>query len=58
MACKRLAHVAEFGNGGRILGFPGLLPFAKLHNANICNNDQELIQSDPIYCPQNQKGNN
>ena len=22
------------------------------------NNDQELIQSDPISCPQNQKGNN
>ena len=22
------------------------------------SNDQELIQSDPIYCPQNQKGNN
>ena len=21
-------------------------------------NDQELIQSDPISCPQNQKGNN
>ena len=22
------------------------------------SNDQELIQSDPISCPQNQKGNN
>ena len=22
------------------------------------SNDQELIQSDPIACPQNQKGNN
>ena len=22
------------------------------------SNDQELIQSDPITCPQNQKGNN
>ena len=22
------------------------------------NNDQELIQSDPISCPKNQKGNN
>ena len=22
------------------------------------SNDQELIQSDPTYCPQNQKGNN
>ena len=31
---------------------------------NVCkqskkiSNDQELIQSDPISCPQNQKGNN
>ena len=22
------------------------------------SNDQELVQSDPISCPQNQKGNN
>ena len=22
------------------------------------SNDQELIQSDPTFCPQNQKGNN
>ena len=32
------------------------------HNLNIqckkISNDQELIQSDPISCPQNQKGNN
>ena len=25
---------------------------------NKISNDQELIQSDPIFCPQNQKGNN
>ena len=24
----------------------------------ILSNDQELIQSDPTSCPQNQKGNN
>ena len=28
-----------------------------LHSKKI-SNDQELIQSDPISCPQNQKGNN
>ena len=33
-------------------------------NVNVClkskkiSNDQELIQSDPKSCPQNQKGNN
>ena len=42
----------------------------KRENESICNehgldkeskvisNDQELIQSDPTSCPQNQKGNN
>ena len=30
---------------------------AGLKNKKI-SNDQELIQSDPISCPQNQKGNN
>ena len=29
----------------------------KLQSKKI-SNDQELIQSDPISCPQNQKGNN
>ena len=28
-----------------------------IKSKKICN-DQELIQSDPISCPQNQKGNN
>ena len=37
---------------GSILG-PGLIR----HSKKI-SNDQELIQSDPISCPQNQKGNN
>ena len=41
--------------------------FARLHNvlenwqemkSKKISNDQELIQSDPISCPQNQKGNN
>ena len=26
--------------------------------SKMISNDQELIQSDPISCPQNQKGNN
>ena len=26
--------------------------------SKMISNDQELIQSDPTYCPQNQKGNN
>ena len=30
---------------------------ADLQSKNI-SNDQELIQSDPTSCPQNQKGNN
>ena len=30
---------------------------SKLHSKKISNN-QELIQLDPISCPQNQKGNN
>ena len=30
----------------------------KLLKSKKISNDQELIQSDPISCPQNQKGNN
>ena len=30
----------------------------KARQSNKISNDQELIQSDPISCPQNQKGNN
>ena len=26
--------------------------------SKMISNDQELIESDPISCPQNQKGNN
>ena len=29
-----------------------------LYQSKKISNDQELIQSDPISCPQNQKGNN
>ena len=29
-----------------------------LRQSKKISNDQELIQSDPISCPQNQKGNN
>ena len=38
------------------------IPIAKLRRSLVLSkkisNDQELIQSDPISCPQNQKGNN
>ena len=34
-----------------------ILIILKLHSKKI-SNYQELIQSDPIPCPQNQKGNN
>ena len=36
---------------------PGWLGKERAQNKKI-SNDQELIQSDPISCPQNQKGNN
>ena len=31
---------------------------SKISQSKKISNDQELIQSDPISCPQNQKGNN
>ena len=34
-----------------------LKPLSQLRGKKKCN-DQELIQSDPTSCPQNQKGNN
>ena len=34
-----------------------LKKYKKMQSKKI-SNDQELIQSDPISCPQNQKGNN
>ena len=30
----------------------------RFYQSKKISNDQELIQSDPISCPQNQKGNN
>ena len=33
-------------------------PESDLKLSKKISNDQELIQSDPISCPQNQKGNN
>ena len=49
-----------------IFSWPGsiILPFChigiRIYNSQSkkISNDQELIQSDPISCPQNQKGNN
>ena len=38
-----------------IVNINSLLPVWK---SKKISNDQELIQSDPISCPQNQKGNN
>ena len=40
-------------NSGR-----GLFEHRKEVRSKKISNDQELIQSDPISCPQNQKGNN
>ena len=36
----------------------GVIKLLKGLKSKKINNDQELIQSDPISCPQNQKGNN
>ena len=38
--------------------FLSLLIAKNISDSKKLNNDQELIQSDPISCPQNQKGNN
>ena len=35
-----------------------LLRVFDISQSKKISNDQELIQSDPISCPQNQKGNN
>ena len=39
------------------IGRVGTMSFIEMESKKISNN-QELIQSDPISCPQNQKGNN
>ena len=42
-----------------ILMLPRLAEYEQRHEKSIMiSNDQELIQSDPTPCPQNQKGNN
>ena len=43
---------AGFEHGGRIFVVVTIKKSKKI------SNDQELIQSDPTSCPQNQKGNN
>ena len=46
---------------GAILATVGRIVLAKKDASapsKKISNDQELIQSDPISCPQNQKGNN
>ena len=37
---------------------PKNMPNCNLKKSKKISNDQELIQSDPTSCPQNQKGNN
>ena len=36
----------------------GIKDGSRIELSKKVSNDQELIQSDPISCPQNQKGNN
>ena len=65
---KRSTHLAEYGDLGRTPLFIDTVCtvikcFRRLEEINNrkskkISNDQELIQSDPISCPQNQKGNN
>ena len=42
----------------RRLFFPAFVQIKVFKKSKKISNDQELIQSDPISCPQNQKGNN
>ena len=56
-------HFSDVQNLGAYLKrreFKGILgpTVAFLSLSKKISNDQELIQSDPISCPQNQKGNN
>ena len=41
-----------------LMSTEGPYHFDHLLQSKKISNDQELIQSDPISCPQNQKGNN
>ena len=61
---KTLFHISTatyeyvlFNNARRFPSFCSLTLAKSLLSEKI-SNDQELIQSDPISCPQNQKGNN
>ena len=42
----------------RLAGYCRTLQRRLLNKNKMISNDQELIQSDPTSCPQNQKGNN
>ena len=46
-------HVAK-----RSSDLPAALRHGRTRQSKKLSNDQELIQSDPTSCPQNQKGNN
>ena len=50
-----IKHVLESVNILYVMAYWDLVMFKE---SKKISNDQELIQSDPTYCPQNQKGNN
>ena len=45
-------------NGFKVIERPQFCHKNRYLQSKKISNDQELIQSDPISCPQNQKGNN
>ena len=53
----KLPYFGHISSKGPTLDF-GLYALLLFIESKKISNDQELIQSDPISCPQNQKGNN
>ena len=51
---RRSAHFTD----DIVVSNEGVTKLLKGLKSKKINNDQELIQSDPTSCPQNQKGNN
>ena len=54
---KRTSVGTRKGRVGYDRNDPNKIMYVLVGSKKI-SNDQELIQSDPISCPQNQKGNN
>ena len=54
--------ISYSGEGNSFCGYDLTITVLKMHDFRMkskkISNDQELIQSDPTFCPQNQKGNN